>query len=331
VTTVAGPEVWTGFILVVLALLAVDLGVFHRRAHEVRPREALMWTAVWVALALGFCGLVWSWYGRQTGLEFLTGWLIEWSLSVDNVFVWLVLFGSFGVPPRYQHRVLFWGVLGAILLRGLFVWAGSAMIARFSWVLYVFGAMLVVTGLRLLFTKDAEPHPERSRWFRAFARLVPSISDYRGQALFVREGGRLLATPLFFVLVAVELTDVMFAVDSVPAIFGITRDPFVVWSSNVCAIFGLRSMYFVLAGAAGRLEYLHMGLAAVLVFIGVKMLGADLFHVSTPLSLGVVAALILGSAAASLMSSRRNGARPAAPAAPAAPAERPSEVEPKLD
>ncbi|HEX5044313.1 MAG TPA: TerC family protein [Candidatus Polarisedimenticolaceae bacterium] len=303
--TVASPTVWAAFIVVVLALLALDLGVFHRKAHEVRVREATLWSLVWISLSLAFGALIWRSYGRQIGLEFLTGYLIEWSLSVDNVFVWLVLFTSFTVPRQYQHRVLFWGVLGAVVLRGVFVAVGAAALARFEWMLYVFGAMLVITGAKLFWKSEEEPHIERSRWFRAFARAVPSTRDYRGQALFVRENHRLLATPLFFVLVAVELTDVMFAVDSVPAIFAVTRDPFVVWSSNVCAILGLRSMYFVLERAVGRLQYLRYGLGAVLVFVGVKMLIAHYVHIPTLASLTVVFGLIVGSALLSLWASRR--------------------------
>ena len=288
-----------------LLLLALDLGVFHRKAHEVRVREAAMWSAIWIVLSLGFGGLVWLWYGQAVALEFLTGYLIEWSLSVDNVFVWLVLFGSFAVPPRYQHRVLFWGVLGAVVLRGIFVAVGAAALARFEWMLYVFGALLIFTGAKLIWKSYEEPHLERSAAVRAFARAVPSTRDYRGQHLFVREGGKLLATPLFFVLVAVELTDVMFAVDSVPAIFAVTRDPFVVWSSNVCAILGLRSMYFVLAGWVGRLHYLRYGLAAVLIFVGIKMLSAHYVHIPTWASLGVVFGLIAGSALLSLVVTKK--------------------------
>jgi tellurite resistance protein TerC len=309
VATVASVWVWGGFVVVVLALLALDLGVFHRKAHEVRVREAALWSVIWISLSLAFGALVWRWYGRQIGLEFLTGYLIEWSLSVDNVFVWLVLFGSFAVPPRYQHRVLFWGVLGAVVLRGLFVALGAVALARFGWMLYVFGALLLFTGIKLFWKSDEEPHIERSRAFRAFARAVPSTRNYRGQSLFVREGRRLLATPLFFVLVAVELTDVMFAVDSVPAIFAVTRDPFVVWSSNVCAILGLRSMYFVLGAAVGRLQYLRYGLGSVLVFVGVKMLSAHYLRIPTLASLAVVAGLITGSALISLWVTRRANAR----------------------
>jgi tellurite resistance protein TerC len=309
VATVASLWVWCVFVVVVLGLLALDLGVFHRKAHEVRVREAALWSLVWITLSLLFGAVVWKAYGRQIGLEFLTGYLIEWSLSVDNVFVWLVLFGTFAVPRQYQHRVLFWGVLGAVVLRGIFVAIGAAALARFEWMLYVFGVLLVFTGAKLFWKSDEEPHIERSRWFRAFARAVPSTRDYRGQALFVREAGRLLATPLFFVLVAVELTDVMFAVDSVPAIFAVTRDPFVVWTSNVCAILGLRSMYFVLARAVGRLQYLRYGLGAVLVFVGIKMLAAHYVHIPTLASLGVVFGLIAGSALISLWVTRRAEAR----------------------
>jgi len=308
-TTVASPLVWAAFVVVVLGLLALDLGVFHRKAHEVRVREAALWSAVWIFLSLAFGAVIWKAYGRQIGLEFLTGYLIEWSLSVDNVFVWLVLFTTFSVPRQYQHRVLFWGVLGAVVLRGIFVAVGAAALARFEWMLYVFGAMLVFTGAKLFWKSEDEPHIERSRWFRAFARAVPSTREYRGQALAVRENHRLLATPLFFVLVAVELTDVMFAVDSVPAIFAVTRDPFVVWSSNVCAILGLRSMYFVLERAVGRLQYLRYGLGAVLVFVGLKMLAAHYFHIPTLVSLAVVSGLIAGSALLSLWASRREEAR----------------------
>lgn len=307
----AALPLWIGFNLFVLGLLALDLGVFHRRAHEVSFREAAIWSAVWIGLALLFNAAVWHWLGPQKGLEFLTGYLIEKSLSVDNIFVFAILFSYFAVPARYQHRVLFWGILGALLMRAGFIAAGAALLARFHWVIYLFGAFLVVTGLKMAIAPDRGFEPDRNPVLRLVRRLVPVADRYHGQRFFVREGGALVATPLFLVLVLVEVTDLIFAVDSIPAVFAVTRDPFIVYTSNVFAILGLRALYFVLAGVMHKFEYLKLGLAAVLVFVGTKMTLVDVYKIPAGVSLGVVAAILAVAVAVSLVRARRR-----APTAP---------------
>jgi TerC family integral membrane protein len=308
VESVGTPGLWLGFTVFVLALLALDLGVFHRRAHAVGYREALGWSGFWVGLALGFALLVHRWFGSQPALAFLTGYLIEEALSVDNMFVFLVVFRYFAVPAELQHRVLFWGILGALVMRGIFILAGAALIERFHVILYVFGGFLLLTGIRLLRDQDAEIDPERNPVRRFFARFVPLVKEYRGQRFLVREGGRLFATPLLLVLAVIEATDVVFAVDSIPAIFGITTDPFIVYTSNVFAILGLRSLFFVLAGAMSRFHLLKLALGLVLAFVGIKMLVADLVEIPIVASLGVVAALFGGAIVLSLLFPRRAGA-----------------------
>ena len=298
--TIGSPALWAGFTLFVLAMLALDLGVFHRKAHVVGFKEALGWSVVWVVLALAFGVGVWQLYGEQRGLEYLTGYLIEKALSVDNIFVFVVLFSAFAVPAAYQHRVLFWGILGALVMRAAFIVLGAALIQRFHWVLYVFGAILVLTGVKLLLQREQEVHPERNPLFRLFRRLVPAVSEYNGQSFTVVRDGKRFATPLLLVLAAIEATDLVFAVDSVPAIFAITSDPFIVYTSNVFAILGLRAMYFLLADVVMRFQYLKVGLALVLVFVGAKMLIADIYKVPIVVSLLVVATLICGSILASL-------------------------------
>jgi tellurite resistance protein TerC len=302
---------WGGFNLFILAMLALDLGVFHRKAHEVSWREAAAWSAVWVALALVFNAGLWIFRGPDPAVQFFTGYLIEKSLSVDNIFVFALLFGYFAVPPAYQHRVLFWGILGALVLRAAFILAGAALIARFHWILYLFGAFLIFTGVKMALFRNAEIHPEKNPVLRLVRRLVPVTGDYRDAHLFVREGGRWLATPLFLVLVLVETTDLIFAVDSIPAIFAVTRDPFLVYTSNVFAILGLRSLYFLLAGVMGKFSYLKLGLSAVLVFVGIKMVVADLYKIPSFVSLAVIGALLGVSTVASLVKARREESRPA--------------------
>ena len=302
--TVGTPALWIGFTLFVLAMLALDLGVFHRKAHAVSVKEAAAWSGVWVALALAFGGLVRHWFGAERGLEYLTGYVIEKSLAVDNIFVIVVLFGSFAVPAAWQHRVLFWGILGALVMRAAFILAGAALISRFHWVMYVFGGLLVLTGIKLFVQRSVEPHPERNPIFKLFARLVPSTPSFEGARFFVRKEGRLLATPLLLVLVAVEITDLIFAVDSIPAIFAVTGDPFIVYTSNVFAILGLRSMYFLLAGFVDRLVYLKAGLAAILCFVGAKMLLAGIVTIPILVSLGVIAGILTISVVASLLRAR---------------------------
>jgi tellurite resistance protein TerC len=293
--TIATPAAWLLFSALIVALLALDLAVFHRHAHEVRIREALGWTVVWILLALGFGIGLYVWSGPQPALEFFTGYLIEKALSVDNLFVFLAIFSYFAVPPMLQHRVLFWGIFGAMVMRAIFIFAGAALLQQFHWLLYVFGGFLLVTGFKLLRSGDEEVHPERNPLLRWFQRAIPTTSGYRGPHFTVLERGRRLATPLLVVLLAVEVSDILFAVDSVPAIFGVTEDPFIVYTSNIFAILGLRALYFVLAGAMGKFRHLKTGLALVLVFIGTKMLLSGVVHVPIGISLGVVATLIAGS------------------------------------
>jgi tellurite resistance protein TerC len=296
---------WVLFNLAVLAMLAVDLGVFHRTAHEVSMREAAVWSAVWVALSLLFNLGLYLWKGKEPALEFLAGYLIEKSLSVDNIFVFVMIFGFFAVPSVYQHRVLFWGILGALVMRGIFIAVGSALLTSFHWVVYIFGAFLIVTGVKMAVVRQSEIHPDRNPLVRLARRLLPVTSQYRGQKFFVREAGRLMATPLLLVLLVVESTDVIFAVDSIPAIFAITRDPFIVYTSNVFAILGLRSLYFLLAGAVTRFQYLKVGLAAILVFVGIKMTASGIVKIPIGASLGVIAAMLAASIVASMAATRR--------------------------
>ena len=292
---------WAGFIAFVLAMLALDLGVFHRKAHAVRPREAGIWVAVWVSLALIFAGGLWYFYDDRIALTFLTGYVIEESLSVDNLFVMVVIFNYFRVPAESQHRVLFYGILGALVMRGLFIGAGAWMLDRFTWILYVFGAMLVITGVRMLFKQDEEFDGEKNKVVRLVRKHVPFTMDFHGTKFFIGIDGRSVATPLFLVLVLVEFTDLIFAVDSIPAIFGITKDPFIVFTSNIFAILGLRSMYFLLAAVVEKFYLLKYGLALILTFIGVKMLGEPFFHIDILISLAVVVGTLLASIGASML------------------------------
>jgi tellurite resistance protein TerC len=290
---------WAGFIGFVLAMLALDLGVFHRKAHEVRPKEAALWTLVWVSLALAFAGGLWFFYGREVGLTFLTGYVIEESLSVDNIFVIVLIFEYFRVPKVCHHRVLFYGILGALVMRGVFIGLGAVLVARFEWILYIFGAMLVITGIRMAIKSDDEFDGEDNPVVKLVRRLVPMTPSYDGKHFFVHVNGKRLATPLLLVLVLVEVTDLIFAVDSIPAIFGVTQDPFIVFTSNIFAILGLRSLYFLLAAVVDKFYLLKYGLALILTFVGVKMLGEKFFHVDIMLSLaiilGVLALSIVGS------------------------------------
>lgn len=284
----------------VLGMLALDLGVFHRRPHEVGVGEALAWSAMWIALALLFNGWIYWRFGSEIGLEFLAGYLIEKSLSVDNVFVFVLLFTSFAVPRQLQHRVLFWGIFGALVMRIIFILFGALLLQRFHWLIYFFGAILVWSGYRFLVHGSGEVHPERNPIYRLFTRVAPAVPTYHGGAFTIVHEGRRHATPLLLVLVAIEASDLVFAVDSIPAIFGITEDPFIVFTSNIFAILGLRALYFVLGGFIGKFRYLDKGLALVLLFVGGKMLLADVVHVSTPVSLAVVAGVIGGAVLLSL-------------------------------
>jgi tellurite resistance protein TerC len=301
VESIGTPGLWIGFTVFVLSLLALDLGVFHRKAHEVRTKEALIWSVVWISLALLFNLGVYLWFGPERGLEFLTGFLIEKALAVDNIFVFVVLFSYFAVPAALQHKVLFWGIIGALIMRAVFIVIGGVLLQKFHWVMYVFGALLLLTGIKLLLQKDSEIHPERNPLFLFFMRFMPTAPDYRGARFFVRQSGRWYATPLFIVLMAVEVTDLVFAIDSIPAIFAVTSDPFIVYTSNIFAILGLRSLYFLLAGIIHQFHYLKTGLAFVLAFVGVKMIIVDLYKVPIGLSLTVIAILIGGAITASLL------------------------------
>jgi tellurite resistance protein TerC len=291
---------WIGFIAFVLTMLALDLGVFHRKEHEVRPREAGIWVTVWVSLALIFAGGLWYLEGSATALTFLTGYVIEESLSVDNLFVMVVIFQYFAVPPACQHRVLFYGILGALVMRGLFIGVGALLLSRFEWILYVFGAMLLFTGVRMMFKHDEQFEGDQNRVVKLVRRLVPMTPEYHGKHFFVMKNGKRLATPLLLVLILVEFTDLIFAVDSIPAIFGITRDPFIVFTSNIFAILGLRSLYFVLAAVVEKFYLLKYGLAIILSFIGVKMLGEPWFHIDVLWSLGIVLTTLFVAVVASL-------------------------------
>ncbi len=299
IVTIGTPGLWLGFTGLVLALLALDLGVFHRDAHPVGFREALVWTTVWISLAGIFNLWLASTYGSERGLEFLTGYLIEKALAVDNIFIFLLIFSAFAVPAAYVHRVLFWGILGALVMRAVFIVLGAALLERFHWILYVFGAFLVLTGVKLLLQREGEHHPERNPIYRAFARWIPSVPEYHGAAFTIRRDGRLLATPLLLVLICVETSDLIFAVDSIPAIFAITKDPFIVYTSNIFAILGLRSMFFLLADVMDRFHYLKVGLALVLAFVGTKMLLTDVYEIPIGWSLTAIGVLLGGAIVAS--------------------------------
>lgn len=297
---------WIGFNAIVLTLIAIDLLVFHRRPRHVSLKEAGAWSALWVGLSLSFSLLVFRFMGTTSGLEFLAGYLIEYALSVDNIFVFVLIFGYFRIPMEYQHRVLLWGIMGALILRGAMIAAGSVLVSRFEWILYIFGAFLVFTGARMALQKaDAVYDPEDNPILRLVRRVIPVTQEYHGQKFFVRapdEAGvvRLMATPLFIVLILVETTDVIFATDSIPAIFAVTRDPFIVYTSNVCAVLGLRALYFLLAGIVDKFHYLKIGLSIVLIFIGLKMLGESFVHIPIGISLGVVAMILAVSVFVSL-------------------------------
>ncbi len=303
------PLPWLLFNLFVIAAITLDLKVLHRRPHKIGVREASIWSLIWVALSLLFGVGVLHYSGHQPALEFFTGYLIEKALSVDNLFLFLVIFRAFAVDERIQHRILEWGILGALVMRGVMIAAGTELIERFHWVMYVFGAFLVYAGLHMLFAKKEKIHPEQNFLFRFASRHLRLTRSYHGERFFVRENGALFATPLFLVLLVVEITDVTLAVDSIPAIFGITRDPFIVYTSNVFALLGLRAMYFLLAGVLGRLHYLTAGLSFVLMFIGGKMIAERWVHIPVHVSLGVVGGMLLIALLASLLT------RPAEPAA----------------
>ena len=291
---------WGVLLGVITTMLLVDLLVFHREAHEVTTRQAAIESAIWVSCGVAFTGVIWWWFGSQASGEYISGYLIEKSLSVDNVFVWALIMGYFLVPRMYQHRVLFWGIFGALVLRAIFIFAGVALIEKFDWILYVFGAFLLYTAAKLVFGKESSIDPGDSKFLRLVNRIVPSTDEYDGQKLFTKQNGKRLATPLFAVLVLVEATDVIFAVDSVPAVLAVSHEQFIVFSSNAFAILGLRSLYFLLADMHARFSYLQEGLAIILAFVGMKMLIAEWYHIPTALSLAVIAIVLTASIGISL-------------------------------
>ena len=296
---------WIAFNAGVLILLLLDLFVFHRSAHEVKFKESLLWSLVWIALSMCFCAWVWHWKGSDKGLEFLTGYLIEYSLSVDNIFIFVLIFTHFKVPREYQHTVLFWGVLGALIMRGIMIGVGVVLVQRFHWVMYLFGAFLVCTGLRMFFQKeDDESHLENMWIFRWVKKVLPVTSTYEGSHFTILRNGQRFFTPLAVVLIMVESTDLIFALDSIPAIFSVTQDSFIVYTSNVCAVLGLRSLYFLLASFMQKFIFLKAGLAVVLSFVGIKMLIADFYKIPTIISLSVIGAVLITAVVTSIFVSR---------------------------
>lgn len=305
--TIGTPLFWTVFLVGVVAILILDLGVLNRKAHVVRPREALLWVGLCVSLALIFAAWLFWRFGTRVGLEFVTGYLIEYALSVDNLFVFLVVFSYFSVPPQFQHRVLFWGIVGALVFRAIFIALGAVVLSAFVWTMVVFGLFLIATGIKMLATHGNSIDPGNNPLVRVFRRIMPTTDDYHGQRFFVRQNGALLATPLFVALLVVEFTDVLFAVDSVPAIFSITQNPFIVFTSNVFAILGLRALFFAVAGLMQLFRFLHFGLAAILMFVGVKMLYGYAQKVLVPdwphFPIGLSLAIIVGVLASSILAS----------------------------
>ena len=295
----------------VLAVLAIDLGIFNKKAHKISVKEAAIWSSVWITLSLGFAGVIYRLHGPQSALEFVTGYVIEYSLSIDNIFVIVLIFSYFRIPEKYQHRVLFWGIIGALFMRGSMIAAGAFLIAQFHWIIYVFGAFLIFTGIRMATQDESDIEPEANPVLRLVRRLLPVTHDYRDQAFFVREAPKrgeslkIMATPLFVVLILVETTDLIFAVDSIPAIFAVTRDPFLVYTSNVCAILGLRSLYFLLASVIHKFHFLKLGLAVVLTFVGAKMLLGSVYEIPILIALLVIALVLTVSIVGSIMFPRK--------------------------
>ena len=300
--SIESPHLWVIFGVIVVGMLALDLGILSRKPHEIKFREAAIWSAIWISLAMMFNAWIYFEFGSQKALEFTTGYLLEEALSVDNIFVFIILLSSFAVPKIYQHRVLFWGVIGAIVMRAIFIGAGAALVSRFHWIMYVFGGILIITGIKLMTQgDDHDPHPERNPIYKLARRMIPAVPEYHGKAFTIVKDGKRYATPLLLVLIAIEATDVVFAVDSIPAIFAITTDPFIVYTSNIFAILGLRSMYFLLAGVIDKFHYLKYGLATVLLFVGVKMVIAEWYKLPIVASLVVIAALLALSVIASMI------------------------------
>ena len=314
--SIGTPWLWIGFVAFVLATLALDLGVIHKKDHEVSVKEALLWTGVWVSLSMLFNVGIYFCFGPERALEFLSGYVIEKALSVDNIFVFIVVFSVFAVPAKLQHRVLLWGILSALVLRAIFVVLGAALLSRFHWLGYVFGAFLMFTGIKLLVQKEHEVDPRNNPLFKVFRRLMPTVDKLHEGHFTIVQAGKRYATPLLLVLIAIETTDIVFAMDSIPAIFAVTRDPFIVFTSNIFAILGLRSLYFALSGLMDKFHYLKFGLALVLMFVGAKMLLASVYKIPTWLSLLVIAGVLAFSVLASLLRPRREVPRALDPASP---------------
>ena len=298
---------WIAFILFIMLMLAIDLGIFHRKTHAVSFKESLAWTVVWIGLAMLFCAVVYFWKGPEKSIEFLTGYIIELSLSVDNLFVFILIFSYFHVPLQYQHKVLFWGILGALVMRVIFIFAGVALINKFHWIIYVFGSIIIISGIKMLSQKDKKIEPDKNPVIRLVKKMLPVTNEYHGDNFFVKiQNGILAATPLFIVLVFVEITDLIFAVDSIPAILAITTDTFIVFTSNVFAIIGLRSLYFALAGMINMFRFLHIGLSFILIFIGLKMVCSNVYKIPIEYALVAVVSILLASIAASLIFKKKH-------------------------
>jgi tellurite resistance protein TerC len=293
---------WVGFHLFIFFMLALDLGVFNKRAHKIEVREALIWSGVWISLALIFNVFILAEFGKTKALEFLTGYVIEYSLSVDNIFIFILIFTYFSVKPQYQHKILFWGILGALIMRGIFIFAGVTLINRFHWIILIFGGFLVITGIKMLLQKEVAVDPEKNKLLRVFRKFLPVTETIHGDRLFVRQNKKLFATPLFMVLLVIESSDLIFAVDSIPAVLAISKETFIVYTSNIFAILGLRSLYFAISGIMGYFRYLKVGLAFVLTFVGLKML-SSYFHFEIPIlfSLAIIISILLISILASVM------------------------------
>jgi len=302
--SIGSPTLLIGFVVFILAMLGLDLGVFHRKQHTVKFREALIWSSVWVALALVFNLGIYYWFGAGKGLEFFTGYVIEKALSVDNLFVFVAIFAYFNIAPRWQHRVLFWGIIGALIMRAIFIVVGGAMLSHFQWTMYLFGGILVITGIKLFYQKNKEVEINRNIIVKILKRVFPVADENRGARFFIKKSNKWFITPVFLALVTVEVSDLVFAVDSIPAVYAITSEPFIVFTSNIFAILGLRSLYFLLAGLLNRFQYLKIGLATVLVFVGFKMLISGYIKIPISLSLGIICTLLFGSILASMWVSR---------------------------
>lgn len=293
---------WIGFVVFLALMLAIDLGIFHRKSHTVTFKESLGWTLVWIMLAMMFAAIVYFWKGSEKAIEFITGYVIELSLSVDNLFIFILVFSYFHVPQQYQHKILFWGILGALVMRVIFIFAGVALISKFHWIIYIFGAIIIISGIKMLFQKDKKIEPEKNPLIRFVKKMIPVTHEYHGDSFFIKlKNGAWAATPLFIVLVFIEITDLIFAIDSIPAILAITTDTFIVFTSNAFAILGLRSLYFALAGMLNLFRFLHIGLSLVLIFIGLKMVLSDIYKVPIEYALLIVLSILLTSISASLI------------------------------